>query len=301
MNGRWKHNKEIDFEKWDALVNRNDEASIFSTYHYLKSTCPNWHAFIDESYTYGFPVGVTTKLGVKSIYPPFFHRYSEVIGDASKVDLDELKRSMLAEFSTGILHSKKDVFKELSSQDFIYQSLSKDNYKLKTQAKRMIKKFLESGLIIETNNERSIEVLNLVKQELSKKMDLYASSSSLALDNLITNSPENIVLKTIVLKDETELAGGLLALEFKNTVLYLKGTTTEKAKDNGGMYALMDYLIRLSVEENKEFDFGGSRVEGVRFFNTRFNAEDKTYFCYQWDNSPGWYKFLKRIDRWRKR
>jgi len=301
MKGRWRHNKDIDFKKWDALVNNSANATVFSTYHYLNSTCPDWHAFVDESYTYGFPVGVTTRLGVKSIYPPFFHRYSEIIGDSSKVNLDDLKRSMTDEFPKGILHSKSALFEKITCEEFVYQSINKENYKLKTQAKRMLKKFEQSGLSVETDNNRSSEVLNLIKQELSKKMELYASSSSLALDKLISDLPENISLKTIVLKEDTEIVGGLLGLEFKESVLYLKGTTTEKTKDSGGMYALMDYLIHFSIDQNKEFDFGGSRVKGVRFFNTRFNAEDKTYFCYQWDNSPGWYKFLKRIDRWRKK
>ncbi len=301
MKGRWRHNKDIDYQKWDALVNDCNQSTVFSSSHYLNSTCPDWHAFIDDSYSYGFPVGVITKLGVKSIYPPFFNRYSEIIGDASKVNLDDLTRSMTEEFPKGILHSKSSLFSQLSEEAFVYQSLNKDQYKLKTQAKRMLKKFEQSELSIVADNSKSSEVLSLIKHELSKKMDLYDSSSSLALDKLISDLPKNITLKTIVLKKNTETVGGLLGLEFKETMLYLKGTTTEKAKDKGGMYALMDYLIKNSLDQNKEFDFGGSRVKGVRFFNTRFNAEDKTYFCYQWDNSPGWYKFLKRIDRWRKK
>lgn len=301
MKGHWRHNKDIDFKKWDTLVNETDHCSVFNTSHYLNATCPNWHAFLDDSYTYAFPVGVTTKLGVKNIYPPFFHRYSEIIGDESKVDIDNLTSTMKEEFPAGIFHSKKNIFKSLTSKEFIYQELNKPDYKLKSQAKRMIKKFSDSGMSIEIDNNRSTEVLSLVKKELSKKMDLYSSYSAMALDKLIVNLPNCISLKTIVLIDGKDLVGGLMALEYRETILFLKGTTTETAKENGGMYALMDHLINLSFEENKTFDFGGSRIEGVRFFNTRFNATDKTYFCYHWDNSPAWYKFLKRIDKWRKK
>ena len=301
MKGHWRHNRDIDFEKWDTLVRESDHCSVFNTTHYLNATCPDWYAYMDDSYTFGFPVGVTSKLSIKSIYPPFFHRYSEIVGDESKVDLNELTSSMTKEFPAGIIHSKKDILETLSSEEFVYQQLNKEVYKLKSQAKRMIKKFNDSGMVIEFDNSRSAEVLSLVKKELSKKMNLYSSSSSLALNKLISNLPKDISLKTIVLKDDNNLVGGLLALEHEDTFLYLKGTTAETAKENGGMYALMEHLINLSFEENKTFDFGGSRVKGVRFFNTRFNAEDKTYFCYRWDNSPGWYKFLKRIDRWRKK
>ncbi len=301
MKGGWRHNKDIDHVKWDSLVNSSNQSTVFSTSHYLNSTCPDWHAFIDDSYAFGFPVGVTTKLGVKSIYPPFFHRYSEIIGDESKVNLNELTSSMTKKFPAGVLHLNKDILETLSSEEFVFQQLNKEGYKLKSQAKRMIKKFKDSEMTTELDNSRSSEVLSLVKTELSKKMDLYSSSSSLALDRLISNLPKNISLKTVILNDDNNLVGGLLALEHKDTLLYLKGTTTEAAKEKGGMYALMEHLINLSFEQNKTFDFGGSRVEGVRFFNTRFNAQDKSYFCFQWDNSPVWYKFLKRIDRWRKK
>lgn len=301
MKGKWVHNADLDLTKWDALVERSPSSTIFSTSHYLNATCKDWFAYVDDDYSFGVPVGSKKKLGIQSIYPPYFHRYAEVIGDADSIDQDHFSASLKTQFPTGILHFKDDFIQHIPSKSFIFQVVSKEDYKLKSQAKRMLKKFKGTALKIEIDNNRSAEVLGLVKQELSKKMDVYAGSSSQGLDNLIADPPENIQLITVALMDQSKLVGGLIGLEYKQTVLYLKGTTTENTKKNGGMYALMDRLINYTHSSEKLFDFGGSRVEGVRFFNTRFNAQDKTYFCYHWDNSPGWYKFLKWMNQWRKK
>ena len=300
MKGRWLHNKDIDLKKWDELVKNSIHATVFNTAHYLSAVCNNWHAYLTEDYSLGIPVGVSEILGIKSIYPPVFHRYSEILGDSSLFDLESFTYSMHKTFSAGQLNFKTD---ELGNthNSFVYQTVSPDKIKLKSHARRMINKFERSSMQIEMNNDQSKEVLSFIKSELSKKMSLYSKKTAEGLDKIISDLPEEIRLLTLVLLDKDKICGGLIGLEFNNITLYLKGATTEEAKNNGGMYALMNTLIKKSFERGNSFDFGGSRVEGVRFFNTRFNAEDKTYFCYQWDNSPAWFKQLKRINEWRKK
>ena len=301
MRGKWLHHTDIDLEQWDARVAASHGASIFSTSHYLNATCSNWYAYTDSEINCAVPVGVSKILGVQQIYPPFFHRYSEIVGDSSRLDEEQFSTQIQQYFPKGVFHSKAHINGISKSETFVHQTIEHDHFKLKSQAKRMLKKFESSELTVEFNNDRAKEVLQLIKYELSKKMELYASADSSALDRLISDLPANIHLKTVVLYDKHKIQGGLLALEYKDTVLYLKGTTTASAKKIGGMYALMHHLIKDTMHSKQIFDFGGSRVEGVRFFNTRFNAKDKTYFCYHWDNSPGWYKFLTRLNQWRKK
>lgn len=301
MKGKWFHHTEIDPEQWDARVESSETAGIFSTSHYLNATCKNWYAYTDSAMTCAIPVGVSRKLGVQQVYPPFFHRFSEIVGDPAAFNEEHFVKSIQQSFPKGVLHSSVPIEGNLQQQKFVYQTLDRDQFKLKNQAKRMLKKFSASELTVASDNNCAKEVLQLIKRELSKKMELYASTDSSALDRLISNLPANIGLKTVVLHEKKEIAGGLLALEYKNTVLYLKGTTTAAAKESGGMYALMHHLIEDALHSDQLFDFGGSRVEGVRFFNTRFNAKDKTYFCYHWDHSPAWYKFLNRMNQWRKK
>tara|TARA_B100000508_G_scaffold60116_1_gene46763 strand:- start:39948 stop:40853 length:906 start_codon:yes stop_codon:yes gene_type:complete len=301
MKARWIHNNQIDVAKWDELVNADDDATIFSTSHYLNATCKDWYAFLPDDYSFGFALGSTNILGVDNANPPFFHRYAEFIGESEQIDISQFVTSMQETFKGGIIHTKTKLEGIEPADAYVHQVLTADDFKLKSQAKRMLKKFNSSTLNIEFDNKSSSQVLKLIKDELSKKMDLYSSESANALDRLVTNPSKEIELITAVLKSENDLVGGLLALEYKSTVLFLKGTTAESAKEEGGMYALMNELIKYTFEKEKTFDFGGSRVKGVRFFNTRFNAQDKTYFCYEWNNNPVWYKLLKKMNRWRKK
>lgn len=300
MSTGFKHHSEINHEKWDALVRNDTNGSIFSTSHYLNATCDNWFAFTNNECSFGVPIGVKQKLGISNVYPPFFHRYSEVLNE-KEIDINLFEQELNAQFKTGVFHLKQDRLTYPEKEEFIYQVLEPSTYKLKSQAKRMLNKFDKSSYELLFDNSLKNDVLLLVKTELSKKMDLYASKSANALDSLVSDLPEPIELITVGLKDQDQLVGGLFGLKYKNTILYLKGTTTEVAKEQGGMYGLMNALIHRAIDNELLFDFGGSRVEGVRFFNRRFNAQDKTYFCYQWDHTPAWYKTLKRINQWRKK
>lgn len=300
MSHSIKHHSELDLEKWDQLVQRSSNGSIFSTSHYLNATCDNWYAYIDESYSSGMAFGVTTTLGVQSIFPPYFHRYSELLS-IDRIDKDGLATKLLAIYRTGVVHIDQEIPLNCKKEPFVYQTIDADNYKLKSQAKRMLNKFNQQNYQLIKDNSIIEDVLALIKSELSAKMDLYSSNSVKALDRIVSELPDSIQLITLGLQQDDKLLGGLIGLRYKNTLLYLKGTSTEQAKNHGGMYALMDHLIHEAIDNDLHFDFGGSRVEGVRFFNRRFNAQDKTYFCYQWNKAPQWYKLLKQINQWRKK
>ena len=86
-----------------------------------------------------------------------------------------------------------------------------------------------------------------------------------------------------------------MLIDFNQTVLYLKGAFTDEAKKNGAMYAAMNSAIQQAKLAGKNFDFGGSRVEGVRHFNLQLGGMDRVYYYHQWDNSPFWYRWVKQL------
>ena len=52
--------------------------------------------------------------------------------------------------------------------------------------------------------------------------------------------------------------------------------------------------------KGKVFDFGGSRVQGVRNFNQNLGGRDVHYSMLNWNNSPEWYKVAHKMAKMMK-
>jgi hypothetical protein len=96
--------------------------------------------------------------------------------------------------------------------------------------------------------------------------------------------------------------GGISLLQNNQKLLYLKGAFEDQAKKNGAMYGAMNHAIQVAHSMNLSFDFGGSRVPGVREFNLTLGGEDVSYDMLSWDNSPRWFKLIKRVkELWKRK
>ena len=62
------------------------------------------------------------------------------------------------------------------------------------------------------------------------------------------------------------------------------------------------HVVAYVKEKGLLFDFGGSRVEGVRRFNVNLGGKDSFYSSIEWNNAPFWFNWLKKMQGiWKKR
>lgn len=290
---------DIDIEKWDDLVRSNPENSVFSLSCYLDAVAENWCVYVDSAYSKGIALPYTVRLGIKICYTPIFVRYLEWLGDELK-NGDALLNLLKKEFHSGQFNCK-NIHVE-PTEKLIFQSIKKGQEPIfGSQAKRMFSKFEKSEMSIELATEQ-IEVLNHISAELPKKVASLNEQALTNLEKLINGLKDQDLLKIITVKNKNGVVGGLFLVEFNNTLLYLKGAFSVDSKKEGGMYAAMKVAISMSKQKGLNFDFGGSRVEGVRRFNMNMGGFDNTYYSLHWDNSPGWFKLLKKAKQtWEKK
>lgn len=289
----------IDIEKWDALVWSHADSSVFSLSCYLDSVSENWCVYVDDTYSKGIALPYTVRLGVKICYTPLFVRYLEWFGEIS-IDGNALLEIMKKEFPQGQF-TCKNLQVETSSK-LIFQSIEKDGQPhFGSQAKRMFSKFEKSEMSIEIVLDEK-EVLEHIYAELPLKVASLNSKSLPKLEKLITTLKNSNLLKTMVVKDNGNIIGGLFLIEFNDSLLYLKGAFTPESKKEGGMYAAMKAAITLAKQGGLHFDFGGSRVEGVRRFNVNLGGEDQEYYSIEWNEAPQWFKLIKKAKQsWKKK
>ncbi|MEX1193206.1 MAG: hypothetical protein WEA99_14645 [Brumimicrobium sp.] len=300
MKGKWVHQSKIDREKWDQLVESTTAPSVFSKSFYLDATADDWYAFTNEDFSFAVPVAFTRKLGILTVYPPFFHRAVSAIGNIHEIDWRIFEKDLTTKFKRGTFHLNESQLKNIPEKKLPFQIIDKKLYKLKDVTKRQVKKFEKSNYKLNFGAD-SKELSHLIKKILAEKLEFYGTDESENIYKLVEKAQDNNLLTCLGIYDDTKLIGGLIALEYNKTTLYLKGACKDDGMASGAMYAAMNKLIQSSIEKNYSFDFGGSSVEGVRFFNTRFSAIDKYYYRYSWENGPFWFKLIQFFRKWIKK
>lgn len=280
--------QQLDKQQWDNWVEQS-HASEFSNSYYLDAVADNWCVLMNEHQTGGIACSYTVKLGIKQLYAPYFHRYSEWMGEDCPTE-HELIAQLKQLFPVANAH----VFWKtpLNFNQRIFQSLEKGNLKINEQARRMVKKSAHFSV---DNQLNTVKLLDLVTTELSPKIQTLNNLSIKRLTKLIHSTPSDSLIQLNLLENG-EWKGGIWLIENSTTLLYLKGTTYEEAKKQGGMYRLMHEAIQLAHQKGLKFDFGGSNAEGVKRFNYNFGATDEIYYQLEWNTAPLWWRVLKWVN-----
>lgn len=275
--------------EWDELV-RQSGGTVFSLSTYLDATADNWAVLFNEDHSGGIACPFAVKGGVKILYAPFFHRYTEWIG-ANRPSDEVLLEKLRELFPVADINCRMIA----GAAEKVHQELTKDQYNPNQQAKRMLKKAATYRV---TEEWLPGELMRLLETELAPRIAGINAHSLSRLQRLVTDF-EHKGMTQINLWKEDQWQGALWLLVFENRVLYLKGTVTAEAKNAGGMYLLMEYAIQQALATNKLFDFGGSNAAGVRRFNLNWGAADQSYQHLQWNNAPLWWKTVKSLrDKW---
>jgi hypothetical protein len=283
----------IDCQKWDDLVAKTPGSSVFSLSSYLDDIAENWMIYVDENYTKGIAVPFAVRMGVKTCYTPIFVTTLEWIGE-EKGDLVHFTKEIKTHFPIGnfCIRQRLEV---LNSEEFIEQIIPSDsNFCLGSQAKKMINKSEKQAYRIAYTSNKA-EIFSLIRSELLPKISSLSEASIQRLEKSMDKMSERGHLQVLSVFHGEQCLGGLFLIDFNQTMLYLKGAFTDEAKKNGAMYAAMNSAIQQAQLAGKNFDFGGSRIAGVRYFNLQLGGVDRVYYCHQWDNSPFWYRLAKQL------
>lgn len=285
----------IDIARWDQLVSRTEDASVFSYSWYLDATAENWCILVNADYTCGIALPYSVRLGVKTLYTPIFVRYIEWLGNS--IDASIVQKAIQAQFSNIEISIKQPLLGE-DFQSFEYQTIkSGSERKIGSQAKRSLKKAEKNNLeIVRSTDYTGID--SIVKSELVGKYNGIDEVSIKALSSLFEAAQKENRISVYEIKEH----GGIVCIDDKESLLYLKGTVSKSCKEQGGMYACLDVAIKNADSQGKLFDFGGSRIDGVKRFNHNLGGSDVIYYGYTFDKAPIWFKLARRIkNRWSKK
>lgn len=289
-----KKREEIDVVKWNQLVDQTPESSFFSYSWYLDAVAENWSVLTDDAYSFGIALPFSVRMGVKTLYTPIFVRFLEWLG--SPIEEEKVKNYLDSHFPNRHFCVKQAVLGD-EFEHLEYQEIRSDApWEIGSQAKRMLKKAEKAGSRIHETDDFDF-ILEVIQSELIGKHEGLDNKAQRRLEQLFSNAKSQGKLRSYFI----EGVGGIVCLIDAQKTMYLKGTVHEEGKGSGAMYALLNRAIEQTREEGRYFDFGGSRVPGVKRFNHNLGGTDAFYERYMQDASPIWYKFVKSTRKlWKK-
>ena len=292
MELRIVHRSEIDTSKWDALIDATPESSLCSYSWWLDELAENWAAIVAGDYESVLALPYTVRLGQKILYTPIFCSYSEMLG--KEMDVQKCEALILSTFKTIQYAVLQPVFRRQREQ-WVCQRATTDAV-LNKQAKRAISKMEKAGYTPSVSN-RFEQIFQFVSTSLNGKFRGINTVSLGRLQSGLKAAQYNGKLTLFQVDDPNgNLQGGLVCLENDHQLLYMKGTAAPGAMKHGAMYGLMYKAMQYAFDKGKFFDFGGSRMEGVRRFNLNLGGKDISYYHFVANHGPFWFNILRNVN-----
>ena len=97
-----------------------------------------------------------------------------------------------------------------------------------------------------------------------------------------------------VYSQKNELCAAVYFCRWKNRIVYLNAVSDDVGKENGGMFLLVDTIIKMNAESDAILDFEGSMIPGVARFYAGFGASPEKYYRLKFNQLPWPLKLLKK-------
>jgi hypothetical protein len=284
---RYIKNPEIDKNKWDECIENAENGIIYANSWYLDIVSPNWNALILDDYAAIMPIPVRTKYGLQYLYTPKFIQQLGIIGDDTS---SKILDSFIVSIPKSFLHINLNLNEQNSTlnSDFIFQK--RNNFKLPIDKpyvtirngynRNCIRNLAsaEKSKLMVLENTSPEEFSSFIKRNLTDQLKNFSNKDFIMLQKITTECIKRNVGEIISVCDE---AGRLVAtgsfLHSKNRLIFSVCASSPVGKKTHAMYMLVDHQIKKFAEKYKWFDFSGSNIKGVAYFNSTFGALPVSY------------------------
>lgn len=277
--------KEIEIEKWDQVITESTAETIYPYSWYLDTVSEKWSALVVDDYRFVMPVVWKKKAGMKYIYQPF---YTQQLGVYSREYVDpELIRKMLRilykkfrfagmNFNVKNLVGEKEPFFVDDKSNYVMtlnQDYDSHNNGFSSNAKRNIKKSSEYSDQVEKN----LPVEELVRLKRENDVIKRSEEDYRWLVKVFETIQQNDAGKIYAIRTGSEISAAAFFAFSKTRAIYLLSASSQKGKEQRGMFRIVDTFIRDYAGSGLILDFEGSNIPSVARFFSGFGAQPEIY------------------------
>lgn len=296
--------KEIDRKKWDNCISGSANEFIYAYSWYLDIVSPEWDALIKDDYSAVMPLTWKKKAGICYLFKPIF---TQQLGIFSAKPVNN---SLVKEFVNAI--PSKFKFIEISLNEYNpYDDLTADvklnsNYELSLarpyeeiydsysrNCKRNIKKAVAAGLTVNRNVSIS-QFTEFLKKNLGDRITELRRRNYEILKSIIITSTKNNTGRIFgVFTKEKEICAIGYFMYSSGRCIFSVCASSQQGKSFQAMYLLVNHEIKNNSGKNMIFDFSGSNIKGIAYFNSTFGAGPAEYPVIYINNLPWFIRFIK--------
>lgn len=300
--------KDIDKEKWDDCIAQSVNELIYAYSWYLDVVVPGWDALILDDYQAVMPITWRQKAGIRYLFPPL---YTKQLGIFSK---SVLSKEITLRFLDAVPGRFKFIQVHLNGHNQVdvnsgFNIRQNNNFELdltpsyeilyeryNRNCRRNIAKAQKCDLTIRQDITAN-SFTNFIKSNLEDRLKKLGKKDYRMLINLI----EKLITKHVAelygsYLPDGRLCGVALFLITSHRCIFLVCASSEPGKQCQTMYLLVDHQIKKYAGSGKIFDFSGSNIPGIAYFNSTFGADVKQYPTVLINNLPWPLSLLKKQD-----
>ncbi len=298
-----KHH-DIDLQKWDACITDSQNRLPYALSWWLDAVCPEWDALVQDDYLAVMPLTHGHKFGISYLYQPYF---TQQLGVFSTF---QVTPAAITEFLNAIPLKYKYLYLQLNSGNNVQHTdltfSTRKNYILDLtpsavelatnfhrNCRRNIQKAVHAGLTIK-QGPAPIVFTHFIKNHLDKQLRGTRKTFYPTLARITSASMQKSAGEiTGVYTPSGELVAAGWFITILGRCLFQVCASTEKGKENQAMYLLVNHMITKNAGSGLVFDFAGSNIPGIAYFNSGFGSSVTHYPVISRNTLPWPIKWLK--------
>jgi hypothetical protein len=301
---KYHKSHEIDRERWDECIRRSFNGIVYAYSWYLDVVCPGWEGLIADDYKSVMPLTAGKKMGFRYLFPPFFVQQLGVfsVDKLTAEDVLDFLKAVPEEFRYAEINL--NTFNKVVGNDFefrpnlnheldlidSYENLKK-GYAENTR--RNLKKSAQQNFSITSTPSRE-EIITLFRKGRGEDVKALQEPQYDIFRKLLQalDARGRLHTRGVIGKDGTLVAGAFFA-EGNGKVIFLFSGLSEKGKEGGAMFYLVDNFISENAQKNLVLDFEGSNDSQLARFYRGFGAKECVYLQARFNRLPWYIRWYK--------
>jgi hypothetical protein len=296
------HNSKIDKAKWDACIDADHTALIYSRSWLLDIMADDWYGLVAGDYTAVLPLPVKTKFGLRFIAMPPFVQQLNIAGKYDNTLINALQKevlqfSSLIQFSTaykGLLLPETEAVKRTNyilPLDRPYGAIL-DKYT--SPCRKNLAKAARRGCRL-CEDISTNDVVTFYSNAYSSRSS-YTGKHIGAIKQLLDYAKAHGQCTVTGVRDGEGMmvyAGALL--DDGRRLYYILGAPDEKGREMRATYFFIDRMIQRFAGQRALFNFEGSDIPSVAQFYQSFSPDIEYYYRFYINRYP--FPLKKLIDK----
>jgi len=302
---KYLEHSEINMAKWNACIMDSVNGIVYALSWYLDIVCPGWGALVEGNYETVMPLTAGEKYGIPYLYQPYFTQQLGVFSikkpDPGKVE--EFLNSIPEKYK--FIEINLNIFNNLETKNFTitknvtYQlDLIEPYDKLfgnySTNTKRNLKKAEENRIYV-SEGIKPDDLTALFRENAPPDIKKIKERHYLNLKHIMLFAQRSRIGKLYgAYSSNNSLCAGAFFISSQNKSIYLFSAASNKGKEQGAAFAIINHHIKNNSEKNITLDFEGSNISGLARFYSSFGANASEYLSVKRNDLPWWIKLFKK-------